>query len=714
MCRCVLRASLLLAKRISANNTFVRNAAMGDVPVLGILYLVLFCLGGVTLTWRLLGHLAAYLRVWLGLALGLVLMMWLPALWAFACGFGLWAQWLALGTLLVGVGVCLCVAPRRKPLSMTRADTRFLLRAAMLVVPLLALSFFLQYTHILRPAADGSLHVGQSTFGDLSLHLGIATSLRNAPFPPGYSLLPGHLLAYPFLADSMCTSMVLLGTSLRWAFVVSGTLMMGMVYFGAMVLANQALKNPNAALLACVLFFLNGGLGFMRMLDGAVGDPSKFKDIFTGFYQTPANFPEFNQRWANIIADLLLPQRTLLAGYTVALPCLWLVLQGWQRLQANFQGQVECQAAVARRTGPFWEWNMDGFRALEKPKGMPGSFYWEWGLAALLMGALPLIHTHSFLAVGLCALGWLIFSLVRNRGRGKMLLYFSGLAAATLALALPQLFMWTFKQSSGEGFLRFSFNWVNSQNGKLIDGYFWFWIKNVGPVFLLIPFALMNTNQRLRGLFAGGLAIYIVAEAVLFQPNPYDNNKLFYIWYLLSCILVAGFLQWLWAKMKPIRGRYLLAALFILVSVASGSLSLVRETISDYELFQREDVEAAMYIEENAARDAVVLTASNHNNAVAALTGRNIVCGTGSYLYFHGLDYQEAMNHEISMLQAPESSLALFDAYKVDYAFISSYETGAEGGASLENFAALFPVVFENDRVTIFAVSARAQSVFAR
>ena len=30
---------------------------------------------------------------------------------------------------------------------------------------------------------DGALHVGQSTYGDINLHLGITMSLRNAAYP---------------------------------------------------------------------------------------------------------------------------------------------------------------------------------------------------------------------------------------------------------------------------------------------------------------------------------------------------------------------------------------------------------------------------------------------------------------------------------------------------------------------------------------------------
>ena len=107
-----------------------------------------------------------------------------------------------------------------------------------LVVPLAILGGYLQYTHTLRNV-DGALYVGQSTYGDLCLHLGIATSLRNAAFPPDYSLLPGALLGYPFLADSMVTTLLLFGTDLAPAFVVTGTLMMALVYLGFVLFAGS-------------------------------------------------------------------------------------------------------------------------------------------------------------------------------------------------------------------------------------------------------------------------------------------------------------------------------------------------------------------------------------------------------------------------------------------------------------------------------------------
>ena len=66
-------------------------------------------------------------------------------------------------------------------------------------------------------------------------------------------------------------------------------------------------------------------------------------------------------------------------------------------------------------------------------------------------------------------------------------------------------------------------------DGSFIDGYFWFWIKNVGPVYLLMLPAALNAPPKLKGLCLGALLVYAAAELYQFQPNVYDNNKLFYV-----------------------------------------------------------------------------------------------------------------------------------------------------------------------------------------
>ena len=609
--------------------------------MLGILILALYLLSGVALADAVFYRRQGLIRLWLGLCAGLVMLMWLPTLFAFFIKFTRTAQLCGLGTAAALAGLAQALTRGKKRQRRFTDMPAWLLPA--IVVPLALLGGYLQYTHTLRNI-DGALWVGQSTYGDLCLHLGIATSLRNAAYPPDYSLLPGALLGYPFLADSMATTLLLFGTDLTTAFVVTGTLMLVLVYAGFVILAWEITRSAPATIVAAALMFINGGLGFIYPIDRVGRDAEAWRAIFTGFYKTPTNQPDLNLRWVNVICDMMIPQRTLLCGWMAVLPCLWLL-------------------TVALR-----ERKTSDFVAL-----------------GLWAGTLPMIHTHSFLALGLISAGAMIRSFARadKGGRWKKLWPFLVYGGIAVLLAAPQLLTWSVPQTVNGGALRFRFNWVNNMgNGRLIDIYPWFWIKNVGLTWLLmIPAALYDdgageegSNALRRALGLGALCVYVVAELVQFQPNEYDNNKLFYVAYMIMMPAMGLYLTAIFQRLKGVRGRYLMAAAFMLCCTLSGGLSIAREVVSRYRLFSAEEARAARWVDANTPEDAVFLTGQQHNNAIAALAGRDIVCGTGSYLFFHGIDYSLQQADERAMLEAPGDNEALFEEYGVRYAYISSYE----------------------------------------
>jgi len=650
---------------------------------MGFGILAAFLLAGVLAAEGLFGNRPRATRLYLGLTIGLVLMMWLPSAWAFLFGFTVKAQWWALGSAfaLSGALYALTKAGRKGDSKTIGLPPRLLL----LILPFLLFSFYLQYTHTLRPV-DGSLHVGQSTYGDLSLHLGIATGLRNASYPPEYTLLPGTMLGYPFLADAMVTTMLLFGAPLGWSFIVTGTLMMGLVFWGFLLLAWELSGSKRATAIAFVLMFLNGGLGFLYTFDGVFRDNSRLMDALYGFYLTPTNMPDLNLRWVNVIADLMIPQRTLLAGWTVVIPALMLLAQAMGRREAQVQA------------GPYGP-----FSVITKAEGTLR----EYVILGVWAGLMPMIHTHSFLALGLISIGAMASMLARRPAeRLYVLRNFAVYGGIALALAMPQLLTWTFPQTVGGGSLKFHLNWVNNDGG-LIDGWLWFWVKNVGPVFLLFVPAALSSGRRGRALAAGALTVFVLAETIIFQPNPYDNNKLFYVAFILMLPAASKYVVSLYDRLRGIKWRGVLMAAFLVVSTLSASVTLAREAISDYSLFSADEVSAAQFIEERAPSDAVVLTGGQHNNPIAALTGRKLVCGTGTYLYYHGVNYQRQQEAARAMYENPDDSAVLFDVYHVDYAYISSYER-ADYAIDETFFRENFPVAFKNSEVTVYAVSPRA------
>lgn len=635
-----------------------------------LLYLAAYLLCGAGMAHWLLPRQRALYRLWLGLAMGLYLLMWLPALMAFVDAFSVRGHLLALAALALLTRLAWLLRDRRTALKWAEEDSKDARVLLLVALPLSVLAAWLQYTHNLRPVGEG-LFVGQSTYGDLPLHTGIVTSLRNARFPADYSILPGQRLSYPFLADSLSTSFMLFNMNLQGALNVPGTLMAILVFCGYTLFALRVAGRRRAAMLSVLLLFINGGLGFLYSFDIAgvsLGSPGtnqlqsgtwlqRLQTILHGFYQTPVNHAEFstyNLRWSNIIADMLIPQRTFLAGWAMLFPCLYLLWEGMREQQ------------------PLRHWLLLG----------------------LLAGGLPLIHTHTFLALGLCSAGFLAVNALQRRNLRPFLLY--GLVAC--ALAAPQLLAFTFRQAGGsERFLRVHFNWVNNLGGQgLQDGYLWFYIKNVGLPFLLMVFGLLERNAKHRLMYAGAFTIFIAAELVLFQPNAYDNNKLFYVWYALVCIPVSEYAFQLYDRLKGLRARPLMAIAACFVFFVSGGLSIARESISAFEAYGPPALAAARYAEEQTPEHSLFMTHwDQHLNPVSALAGRSIVCGPDLWLYYHGFDTDRRKQDISRFYQAPETAGEVIARYGVQYVLLGPAERQAFG-AEEAAFSPLFEEVYRD------------------
>lgn len=648
------------------------------------LYLAAFLACGVLMARWLLPRHSPMARAWLGMSLGLLLMMWLPALCAFVMDFTMGAHLAALALLAGATAGCFFLRDKRTPVSWDGREQQLLRQCLLVALPLTVLSAYLQYTHSMRVDAWGNWNVGQSTYGDLPMHMSFITSIKNAAFPPDYPFFPGQQLSYPFLVDSLSTSFYMLGCSLQAALILPGTLMMALCFAGVLILAREMTLGKKTVVLAALLFFMNGGLGFLYDFDQAAGHETdgsltlvkRIQFILNGYYKTPTNQPDPNNlRWSNVIADLMIPQRTLLGGWCMVIPCFYL-------LYTCFDPAKREQLSTTRALVLLGVWG----------------------------GALPLIHTHSFLALALCSLGMLIYDMVHEKQRwpqfGRYLLY--GCIAA--ALSLPQLVKFTFSQvfqgAEANSFIRPWFNWVNnpSGNGELRDFYLWFYVKNIGLPVIALILAVIERDRHTRRIFSGAAAIILAAELVRFQPNVYDNNKLLYLAWLLCCMIVADWCAQMWRRLKGLRARPVLAALAAVVVFLSAGLTLWRECVSSYQSFGYLAVEAGEFARDHTEEHCVFLSGTQHLNPVSSIAGRSTVCGTDSWLYYHGINTTERKTDIAAFFTSPRENLDVLAKYDVDYIYVSSYER-SNYDVDEAALADMFDVVFENDEATIYKVA---------
>ena len=472
--------------------------------ILSILYLLFYAVAGVFAGRYLFSTESLSRRLWLGLALGLFGCIWLPSLFSFVLRFGMLSH--VLGAVLMAGLTVLCQFMKHKAPIADAKEYRALLPLLWLL-PLFMVGAYLFSTHILQPKADG-YYVGQTTYGDLAMHLGFISSLAEQGFfPPEYSIFPGHTVNYPFLCEVPSASLFQFGASLRWAYLFPALYAYALVILGVHFAFKAWLKREDRARFATYLFFIGGGFGFMYFFDrlggsstvgaliGESGYANNLSYLLNDFYVTPTNLPRIGLRWVNPIVDMLIPQRATLFGWAFLFPCLYLLLR----------------FAFEKRNDAL----------------MP---------LILFAGGLPLIHTHSFLALGIVSAVYCVEDLARSKW--KCLLPWACYGCVVVLLAAPQLFGFAFRQASESGMVRLHFNWANE-----VDSFLWFYIKNLGWLFLLLPFALLLLSKKDRQIACGFLILWLVSEVVVFQPNIYDNNKLLFAWFFCLCGLTAKLLS---------------------------------------------------------------------------------------------------------------------------------------------------------------------------
>lgn len=301
----------------------------------------------------------------------------------------------------------------------------------------------------------------------------------------------------------------------------------------------------------------------------------------------------------------------------------------------------------------------------------------------------------------LCLVGG-VYTLAQGPRR-KTLLPWLGLAAVCGAAWLCQMLPTVLAQSlDGQHMLRLHFNWINGQDdGTLRDNYFWFYIKNIGLVYLLLIPAFLRAKPKQRWLYGGGLAILALAEFVVFQPNNYDNNKLLYVWHILGCILAAQLLVDIFAEVRTLPWRALGLAACCFAGMFGSVLTVGREALSDYRQWSADDMALADYIDENAGSDALFLTSDSHLTPVFALAGRRILCGSGSYVYYHGMDYSAEYNAMRALYETPdEDTLAAWD---IGYAVFDS-SVYAKFAADESWYAARYDVWYENAACRVYKI----------
>ena len=647
----------------------------------GILLYVYFLIVGFLYANELFREKNIYFRAWMGGVFGNVILMAGIVIPSLIFGFTVLGHIVLVILALVPYAVILARSKEKKGFkdkffmdnenSEVYIDTKVF---CALIIPISLIIWVLMTNHILAPLENGGVSSGQSTYGDLHLHLSFVTSIAEQhAFPPDYSIMPGHIIGYPFFVDMLSSSLFLFGTPVRWAVLIPSYVISMLLVMGFYTVAFTLTQRKAAAVLATVLFFFNGGLGLIYFLDGAKADHSVFTRIFTGYYTTPTNFRGNEGRnicWVNTVCDMIIPQRTTMAGWCVFQPLVWLLVNAVKTKERKL-----------------------------------------YIILGVLSGTMLMIHTHTLLAFAMiCAVMFFAYLIGEKSAEDKKKYFINWVifGAITAVMVMPQLFMWTMRQAGSGSFMKLHFNWENK-----VDPYLWFYIKNWGIAALFAVPAVLCAKKDNKKLIAGCALVFAAGELILFQPLEYDNNKIFFIAYMILLILIADWLLMMWDKLKGMRGRAYLAVLVIIAGTASGTLTMCREYYSGvtkdgkgrWQVYSADDLKMADYIRENVPSNARILTGTQLLNPVYSLSGRDIYLGPANFISTHGMgrEYSSMESRMKSAFKGSYNDMKKFcDENGISYVYVGPAESNdlkpnAQMLSQLEE-------VFKSGRDTLYKV----------
>ena len=504
-----------------------------------------------------------------------------------------------------------------------------------------------------------------NNFGDLPFHISVITSFAfGNNFPPEDPTYAGVHFTYPFLTDFVSAIFVRCGASLRQSMFLENFVLafcfVALVHRWALVL----LKDRLAAIVTPLLVLLNGGFGWMLLWTEMKRSDTGLLGALKALPPSVTVIPDTTWRWGNAVSTLLVPQRGMLLGLTLAVIVFtqWWLSEGKREEGKRVGGKgkkAQKNNVPVASSSPVSRFPFRPFTPSQR----------RMIAAGLVAGTLPLVHAHSFMVVMVVAA---CLALWQQRWRE----WISFFCFAAL-LALPQVW-WSTHNSAVDAktFFAWQFGWDRGTENPV-----WFWLKNTGIFIPLIVGAILwrgkgyLISRRLLIYYLPFTLCFIVPNLIKLAPWVWDNIKVLYYWWLASAPLVALLLARLWQQ----RGvkRLIALTLFVLV-VLAGSLDvaaiLTRST--KFGVFDPQGIAFAEIIKQQTAPRSLIVHAPVHNHP-AFLAGRRSLLGYPGHIWTHGLEYTPRENEIKRIYAGSPDAEALLKKYHASYVVVGPLERNA-------------------------------------
>lgn len=489
------------------------------------------------------------------------------------------------------------------------------------------------WTKVLVSVEDGLITGGGGLYGDTAMHSAFTHALLYQGVPPANPLYAGYPLVYPLANDLLSALFLYTGLGLRYSFILPQiAFFIGFLFITYLTFRKITGNTSNMAVFfALLIFFLGWGTGFVNYLsDVSITNSFAITKEYTN------NGRELHMH--NVLTGLVLPERSFLPGLL---------------------------------TGMILTYLIGTSRSLPSKRSL--------FIAGILLGTLPIVHTHTFLVFAICVFLWLLPHARELLSTRRM--HLASFLAPLAILVLPMI-VWIGVHLPYDRFVRFSYGWMNSGVDAPV-----FWLANTG---FLMPLGVIGVWQlrKYARLFVPIGILFLLVNVVVLQPWDWDNIKVI-TWVFLFLSLSSGMTL---ASLSR-RGFFwsVISVILLITLTGGGTLSLVYASSQTFFLYDRKDIELANWIVNNTRVRDVFVIEPIPNHPVPGLTGRSVYMGYPGHLWVHGIDYS---TREYKTQQILAGNTALLATVEVPIAYIVT-----NPAVSYE-----YPAVYKNSKYQVVQV----------
>jgi len=518
--------------------------------------------------------------------------------------------------------------------------------------------------------ARGNFWAGHvNIWGDWAAHFTMGTAMAQRGLLLTHSpFLLGAPFSYPFIADLISAILLRNGVSLIDAFTIPSFVFSLLIVTALYFFYNTFFKSRKIAIVATCIFLFNGGIGFYYFIQDIFQSATPWFTLLNPAHEY-TRLDAQGIKWISVIDSMIIPERSFALGFSCALIALTLIFKLF-------------------------------FSAHAKKTKVP---IWQLTLVGILLGLLPILHTHSFLATFIFLSWWAIIDLLVVPKNERLHHFWSWLtiAGVTAAIALPLMKLF-FLSNLNSDFFHWHPGWMA---GDFSENWWLFTWKNWGitPILALVSLAVLIRKQaktRLAWLLLPSFLIFILGNLFLFQPWAWDNTKLL-VWFLLgSSGLIAYFLvyfyQLKWTNRLLQSTKAIVLLFLFLVVTASGIIDayrIQRLQLHSYILYADTDIGLANWVKNHTSTQSIWLTGHPHNHWLFNLTGRQSVMAYPGWLWTQGYNYLPVQDDVRVMYEGNERSLPLLAKYQVNYVVIGDnerYDLQANESFFIQHFSIVY------------------------